>query len=113
MDAAFCAGQARVPSPVDPRGCFVLNHDVPSVLAQRGDYNTTQDLLTLLASADLAQVPVRVACACVCTRARATLDGAFARVCVCVRACVHLGGSRHSRGRRLRVPVPRPAYVRE
>ncbi len=51
MGPAFCATQAR-DARRDPRGCFVLNHNNPSVLSRRLDYNTSDDLLALLADRD-------------------------------------------------------------
>ena len=48
QDAAFCASQARDQAR-DKRGCFVLNHDTPTMHDRRLDYNTTSDLLALLA----------------------------------------------------------------
>jgi hypothetical protein len=48
MPASFCAKQTNVVQPVDPRGCFVLNHDTPTALAHRSDYNTTDDLIRIL-----------------------------------------------------------------
>ena len=39
---------AAVSAAVPHRGCFVLNHDTPSVLSRRLTYNTTKDLLALL-----------------------------------------------------------------
>ena len=48
---AFCTDQLRIRNRTDPRGCFVLNHDTPTLLGRnyRRDYNSTGDLLALLA----------------------------------------------------------------
>ena len=47
----FCASQQRVQAK-DPRGCFVLNHDTPGLLAgSRSDYNTTGDVLRFIQDA--------------------------------------------------------------
>lgn len=42
-----CHKQKRVADPNDPRGCFILNHDDPSLVAYRTDYNTTSDLINV------------------------------------------------------------------
>lgn len=42
-----CHKQKRVADPNDPRGCFILNHDNPSLIAYRTDYNTTSDLINV------------------------------------------------------------------
>ena len=46
----FCADQLRVHNKTDPRGCFVLNHDTPTLLPPnyRRGYNTTDDVLAVL-----------------------------------------------------------------
>ena len=45
---SFCKGQTRVRNGTDARGCLILNHNNPSVLASRPDYNSSTDLLSLL-----------------------------------------------------------------
>ena len=45
--ASFCSSQER-DSAKDPRGCFVFNHDTPTIFSRRLTYNTTKDLLALL-----------------------------------------------------------------
>eukprot|EP00948_MAST-09A_sp_MAST-9A-sp1_P002108 g2108.t1 len=44
----FCRLQSR-DSARDKRGCFVFNHDTPRLWSKRNNYNTTSDLLQLLA----------------------------------------------------------------
>jgi hypothetical protein len=44
----LCQKQKRLANPDDARGCFVLNHDDPTALAFRTDYNTTDDLISVL-----------------------------------------------------------------
>lgn len=46
----LCARQQRVSNRTDTRGCFILNHNDPSILAYRDDYNTTADLTAILGS---------------------------------------------------------------
>ena len=50
----FCADQLRVRNKTDPRGCFVLNHDTPTLLPPnfRRGYNTTDDVLAVLQDRD-------------------------------------------------------------
>ena len=50
MDSAFCAQQQRVND--SSHGCFVLSHDMPTSL--RTTYNTTDDVIALLSSSELA-----------------------------------------------------------
>ncbi len=45
----FCRTEERVRNKTDSRGCFVLNHDTPTVLNRRTGYNTTGDVLSILA----------------------------------------------------------------
>ena len=45
----FCAmHEQRVENKGDARGCLILNHDTPSLLNKRSDYNTTGDVLRLI-----------------------------------------------------------------
>lgn len=46
----LCREQVRVVNRTDSRGCFILNHNDPSLIAYRKDYNTTADLVSILAS---------------------------------------------------------------
>jgi len=48
-----CAEQDRVKNKMDERGCFVLNHDVPEFFSMRRTFNTTDDLLDLIASPEI------------------------------------------------------------
>ena len=47
QSASFCKSQVR-DAARDEKGCFVLNHDTPSIFSRRFDYNTTSDLLSLM-----------------------------------------------------------------
>ena len=57
----FCAQMVNA-NHSDPRGCFVLNHDDPTL--QRDNYNTTEDVIAILGSAELRPVGTP-RCACV------------------------------------------------
>lgn len=78
MPPAFCRNQNRVmrPNTTDPsRGCFLLSHDRPT--ATRTNYNTTGDLLALLADDTLARWfrgPVRMYIA-LCFKWDAAIEG--------------------------------------
>ena len=47
MEASFCQSQ---PIPADPRGCLLMNHDIP---VSTRIYNTTQELIELLTQPEL------------------------------------------------------------
>lgn len=44
----ICLEQQNSRNAADSRGCMVLNHDTPSELAYRNDYNTTDDIVASL-----------------------------------------------------------------
>eukprot|EP00039_Didymoeca_costata_P015289 m.257690 g.257690 ORF g.257690 m.257690 type:complete len:661 (-) comp16191_c1_seq20:124-2106(-) len=46
--ASECAQQIHVYNKSDERGCFILNHDNPTEDVHRIDYNTTDELFTIL-----------------------------------------------------------------